>query len=453
MSIQDADTTRWSAARIAGAVRRGEISAEVVINDHLERIRSKDAALGAFLVVRESAALNEARELAQRPDLAGLPLAGVPVAIKDNVDVAGEPTLYGSAATDPAPAPSDDELVLRLRRAGAIVIGKTRLPELAIWPFTESTACGISRNPWNPERSPGGSSGGSAAAVAAHMAPLALGSDGGGSIRIPSACCGLAGLKPGPGAVPLAGGLPEHWLGLSEFGPIARNVEDLALMFDVLRGSSRGEPIGPPDSPLRIAVSIKPPVPGARIDSEVRAAIEGLAEQLAGSGHAVSEAHPPIPIDFALRFMRRWLAGIAEDAEGLDQAKLEPRTRSMVRVGRWLQRHGWSLPAEADPFGQRMLQWLSDYDALLTPTLARTALPVGTWRSRGWITTALGASQWIYTNPWNLARLPAASVPAGLSAEQLPIGAQLVAGPGQERTLLALMAQVEALAPWPSPGL
>jgi amidase len=284
------------------------------------------------------------------------------------------------------------------------------------------------------------------------MVPLALGSDGGGSIRIPAACCGIAGLKPGPGVVPLAGSLDQHWLGLSAYGPLARSVDDLALMFRVLRGTDTRQPVAPPTSTLRIAVSTRATVIGARVDKQVRAAVESLGDKLAGAGHKVTQSDPPIPKDLPLRFMRRWLPGIAQDADSMVFDQLEPRTRSMARAGRWLQRRGWDQPVSAEPFARVMTEWFEHCDVLLTPTLCDTAVPVGKWRNRGWFRTAISAGHWVCTAPWNVAGLPAASVPAGLADNALPIGAQLVAAPGREELLLALMSQVEQLAPWPSPA-
>ena len=205
----------WPALEIARAVRDRRLDPAAVIRAHLARIDEADPQLHAFQEVRRDGALADAAALAQRPDLGGLPLAGVPVAIKDNTDVAGLPTRQGSAATPAGPAASDDELVRRLRAAGAIPIGKTQQPELAVWPVTEPEAYPATRNPWDLSRTPGGSTGGGAAAVAAGMAALALGSDGGGSIRVPAACCGLVGVKPAPGRVPVAGGASEHWYGLT----------------------------------------------------------------------------------------------------------------------------------------------------------------------------------------------------------------------------------------------
>src|SRR5690606_10851257 len=224
-------------AAIVADVRAGRRTPREVLDAFLARIERIDEHIGAFQFVDAEAARREADLLAGRPDLADLPLAGVPVAIKDNVDVAGMPTRYGSAASSPQPRGSDDLLVRRLREAGAVVVGKTRQPELAIWDFTESPAFGGTRNPYDPDRNAGGSTGGGAAAVAAGMVPVAHGSDGGGSLRIPAANCGVVGFKPSRGAVPLPGGLTEHWFGCSVHGAMATTVADVALAVDVLAGT------------------------------------------------------------------------------------------------------------------------------------------------------------------------------------------------------------------------
>ncbi len=234
--MDDRDLTALDASGIAAMVHDGRTSAVRVAMAHVARIAERDGELGAFQAHDPDRVLAEAEAVDARADRFALPLAGVPVAVKDNVDVAGYATRYGSAATSTEPARRDDELVRRLRSAGAVVVGKTRMPELAIWGFTHSRL-GCTRNPLDPPR-PGGSSGGSATAVAAGMAALALGTDGGGSIRIPAAYCGLVGLKPGRGVLPLPGGADEHWCGLSVAGPLARTAADAELMFDVLAGGS-----------------------------------------------------------------------------------------------------------------------------------------------------------------------------------------------------------------------
>src|SRR6478609_4230112 len=195
------DTALDTVTTIAAAVRAGDLTARAATQAALARIAERDAAIGAFQVVRSDAALREADAVDQRTDRFSLPLAGVPIAVKDNVAVSGEPMRIGSAGTDETPSEFDHEIVRRLRRAGAVVVGLTRVPELCVFGATDSVF-GITRNPWNLERTPGGSSGGSAAAVAAGMVPVGHANDGMGSIRIPAACCGLVGLKPGSGVVP-----------------------------------------------------------------------------------------------------------------------------------------------------------------------------------------------------------------------------------------------------------
>ncbi len=193
-----------TAVGIAAAVRSGRVTPAEVLEEHLERIAALDRRLGAFQLLRTDAGQGRGAGPSRAgDDLDGLPLAGVPVAVKDNVDLAGTPTRIGSAATSQEPAAADAELVRRLREAGALLVGKTSVPELCLWPFTESEAFGVARNPWSLDHTPGGSSGGSAAAVASAMVPIALAADGGGSIRMPASNCGLVGIKPGPRHRPL----------------------------------------------------------------------------------------------------------------------------------------------------------------------------------------------------------------------------------------------------------
>ncbi len=443
----DEGLTSSSALEIAALVRRREASAHDVALAHLARIEALDPGLGAFQTFDRALALADARAVDADASRRDGPLAGVPVAVKDNVDVRWLPTRHGSAATAERPAGSDDELVRRLRAAGCVVLGKTRMPELAIWPFTESAAFGVTRNPWSRERTAGGSSGGSAVAVATRMAALALGSDGGGSIRIPAACCGIFGIKPSPGLVPLAGGAQSHWLGLSAFGPLARTVEDAAVMLDVLAGRPPRRGLSRPPR-LRIAVSVRGTVPGTRIDPEITAAVVETVRRLREAGHSTTDADPPYPPDGGLRFSRRWLAGIAEDAENLDPARLERRTRSMARAGRLVRRLGLAAPVDREPLCVRMRAWFQDRDLLLMPALS--ALPVRHHRwNGGWIRTTVGVAGWIQTAVWNLVGFPAATVPVALSKGRLPIAVQVVAPPGAEDTILAAAGQISELARFP----
>ncbi len=254
--------TDWAgrtAAEIAAAVREKRTTPREVVARHLARIERLDGRIGAFRAVRAEAALTEADEVGARGDLGELPLAGVPVAVKDNLAVRGESVRVGSAATPDAPAGSDHVTVARLRAAGAVVVGLTNVPELCVFGTTDGVH-GTARNPWDPARSAGGSSGGSAAAVAAGMVPLALGNDGMGSLRIPAANCGLVTLKPGHGVVP-AGIGDGDWFGMSENGPLATTVEDLRLMLAVLADTAvrSREDAGA----LRVAASLRSPWPAS----------------------------------------------------------------------------------------------------------------------------------------------------------------------------------------------
>jgi amidase len=423
------------------------MTAVEVAERHLELIQRVDTKLGAFVAVDRELVLADARRVDALPAAPALPLRAFPVAIKDNVDVAGYPTRFGAAASAAAPAVEDDELVRRLRAAGAFVVGKTKLPELAIWPFTEPEAFGPARNPWDPSRTPGGSTGGGAIAVATGMARLALGSDGGGSIRIPAACCGVFGLKPAPGLVPLPRGARSHWLGLSAYGPLAAGVADAAAMLDVLAGRPL-EPLGTPAAGLRVAVSTRHPLPGIRVAAEIARAVRDTALILEAEGHLVEAADPPYPADIGPRFIRRWLAGIAEDARGLDPARLESRTRGMVRAGGFVARHGWAAPVERDSFQSAMRRFCERWDLLLTPVLTRTAVPIGRWRG-GWIRSSLGVANWVMTPAWNLSGMAAAAIPAGLAGDGLPLAVQLVSAPGRERLLLEVSARIEARRAFP----
>ncbi len=435
-----------SAADIAARVRAGELSAPDAVSAHLVRIREMEPRLGALSAVRADEALQEAEEVQRRSDLASLPLAGVPVGIKENVDVAGLPTLHGSMARSHTAAARDDELVRRLRAAGAVVVAKTHMPELAIWPVTEGALCNT-RNPWQLQRTPGGSSGGSAAAVAAGMVALAQGTDGGGSIRIPAACCGLVGVKPTPGLVPLPGGAASHWYGLSAAGPITRTVDDAALMLDVLAGSDVHRDPQPPAEPLRVSLSWRHPLPGAHADAEMREAVKNVGASLRMAGHTVTAADPPYPAQ-PLAFVRCWLAGVAEDAEALrlDIARLEPRTRAIVRHGRRVRR--WHRERQAGTFADAIAlrAWMAQRDVLVAPVLASAPPPVGRWWGTHWLHMAFSSGRWMgYAPPWNLAGCPVVALPVAQRQDGLPIGVQLIGSPGSEVRLLSVAKQLETL--------
>jgi amidase len=433
----------------AELVRAGELSALELTELALARIERLDGELNAFRAVRAERALEEAR-LAQERVRAGdaAPLLGVPIAVKDNVDVAGELTTHGTGVVS-EPAAADSEVVCRLRAAGAVIVGKTNLPELALWPqLTESPTWGATRNPWNRERSTGGSSGGSAAAVAAGMVAGALGSDGGGSIRIPAASCGIFGIKPQRGRVPLTPD-DDHWLGLTTFGPFARSVADGALLLDVLAGTTdyaRAARTAP--SRLRIAVSTKPTLP-AKPKAAATEAVASTAELLRSLGHDVRERDPRYGQVQPL-FGPRYARGAWLDAQRLGRGdELERRARGIVRLGGRMGRMAARARAKEAACAARINAIFDEFDVLMTPVTAAQPAPVGRFDGAGAVRTFLGAGEYAcYTAVWNVTGQPAASVPAGFDADGLPTAVQLVAPPDGEATLFALAAQLEDARPW-----
>jgi len=419
-----------------------------VVQAHLERIASLDPRLGAFQLVRAKEALAEAESLGSRKDLRTLPLAGVPIGIKDNVPVAGVPMRVGSLATPGDPCKADHPTVQRLREAGAAIVGTTRVPELCIWATTDN-ASGITRNPWNPERTAGGSSGGSAAAVASAMVPLALGADGMGSIRIPSASCGLVGLKPGAGVVPADLG-ESAWYGMAENGPIATTVDDAALMLSVLaaRPDFRDPPL--PDRALRIAVSARPPLAGVKVDPEFTAATLETGRVLEGAGHTVDYVDPPVaPLRCTVGILAHWFGGVAQDAERLDPRKLEARTRTHVRLGRAAQRLRLVRPEDRETWRRLLAAFFRRFDLLVTPVLASAPIRAERWSRRPWsVNVYTGVRFAPFAAAWNFAAYPAAAVPAGMHSSGTPTSVQMIAPAGGETLILAVAKQLESARPW-----
>ena len=439
-----------TAAELSSAVREGRVNPLDVVEAHLERIAALDGSVRAFQVVRPDGVREEALALSSRADLSRLPLAGVPVSIKDNLDMAGYPTRNGTLASPEEPAASDDELVRRLRLAGAVPLGKTTVPELCLWPFTETAAFGATRNPWNLDRTPGGSSGGAAASVAAAMAPLALGADGGGSIRIPASCCGLVGIKPGPGVVPAAAG-QSTWVGMSENGPLGTTVADVALMLDVLAGTETYRTVEPPDRQLRIAASAASPAVGVKVHPDVKRCFDGTIAALRGAGHTVVAGDPPYRPTDSVPFLHRAFVGGAEVADGMRFDALERRTRSWVRNGRWLRRNRPPSQASADALRRRFQDWLGEggYDLLLTPTLATPPLRIGAYQGKSLWPTIIGLTRFMPFAPlMNVLGFPAMSVPAGQTSDGLPVGVQLAAPRGGESLLLSVALLLQTIQPW-----
>ena len=477
-SVDAGDLAYAGIARQAELIAGGEVSSRELVEVCLERIERLNPRLNAFRVVFDERALMEADQADARRGAGGeRPLLGVPIAVKDEFDVAGEVTTFGTNAYG-EPAREDSEIVRRARAAGAIVIGKTQMPELGAFPWTESPTWGVTRNPWGLQRSPGGSSGGSAAAVAAGLVGGALAGDGGGSIRFPSAYCGLFGLKTQRGRVPLAPHL-DAWHGLVVNGVLARSVRDTALFYDAIAEGppDPGAPAVPPSSlmaalrhaangapggsanggaggrALRIAVSSKlPPSPLTKLHPENRGALEQTAELLRGLGHEVNEREvdhgPTAP---AAEFTVLYLKSLQEEsATFAHPERIERRIRTLARMGAMLPQSAVDWVEERRVgYARRLNTPLADHDVLLTPVTPAPAPAIGACEGRGWLRTTMAASATVsYAACWNITGQPACSVPAGRAGDGMPRSVQLVGRPNDEATLIALAAQIEAARPW-----
>jgi amidase len=455
----DTDLAFAGPAQLAAMVRGREVRPRELVELYLRRIERLDPRLNAFRTTMPEQALAEA-DAAEGADG---PLAGVPIAVKDDLAVAGQVATKGTRSIK-TPAAADAEAVRRLRAAGAIPVGITRVPELMIFPWTATDAGGITRNPWNPERTPGGSSGGSAAAVAAGLVAAATGSDGGGSIRIPAACCGLVGMKPTRGRV---SGAPNGagWLGLSVYGGLARTVADSALMLDVMHGALPSDPTpAPPFSgsyveaasrapgPLRIAVSRKLAAGLlARISAEQIGAWDRICSLLGTLGHDVAERDPAYGLA-QYEFVQTWMRGVYEESLNVpDRSQLERSTRQMAAGGRHLVppwRRGRLLAGRARTTARILALW-DEFDVLVTPTTAKTAIVAkgGYGRSAPMAIDVAGRFTPL-TAIFNLTGQPAIALPAGIGDHGLPLSVQLVGRPGAEDLLYSLAGQIEAAASW-----
>jgi amidase len=343
-----------------------------------------------------------------------------------------------------------------------VVVGKTTMPEFGAFPFTESASRGVTRNPWDRARTPGGSSGGTAVAVAAGMVPAGIGGDGGGSIRIPSASCGLFGLKPQRGRVSTA---PHAhlWFGLGTAGPLTRSVLDSAIVYDVIRGNVEGdlytaegdEPfvdaVGRDPGRLRVGWSTKPVTLGVRPDPVHVRAVEDTARLLSDLGHDVREVDPHYP-DPTAAFVPQFLGGIRAEADQVEHRdRLERRTRETCRLGSWVTPRvlEWALK-QTEQVSAKANRVFADVDVLLTPAIAHRPPAVGRLDGVGTVRAALRAMPSIaYAALWNVAGNPAAAVPCGTGPDGLPVGVQLVGRTDDEATLFSLSAQLERARPWP----
>jgi amidase len=461
MPAVDDEVAFAGAARIAEMVRGGEVSPGELVELYLRRIAAHDPGLNAYRVVLADGARADAKRAEERLAKGDdAPLLGVPVAIKDNVDYAGEVTTHGTAAYG-EPATDDGLVVRRLREAGATILGKTNLPELAICGFTESPTWGDTHNPWDTSRTCGGSSGGSGVATAAGMCAIAHATDGAGSIRYPAAFNGLFGLKPQRNRISLSPDR-EHWYGLSVSGCVSRTVMDTALYLDVMSGPERGDFESPPPferplveaartkpGKLRIAATTKTASP-VRKSPEVLAAYRETIELLRSMGHEVTEDAPSYGrarVDFFPLYFR----GIRDEALTLPHPdRLSDQTKGFVKVGRLFSDRRMAKVRDRMPgAAAKIQQFFRDYDLLLTPATAQPPFEIGRWRGQGALRTMNGMSQvYPYGFTWNYTGQPAAAVPAGFTDGGLPRSVMLIARPNREDVLVSLGAQLEAERRW-----
>ncbi len=436
------------------AIRAGEVSSAELVAHYLERIDRLDGDLGAFVTVTPpvSVATGEG------------PLAGVPTAIKDLQATADVRTTFGSAVfADYVPQVSD-ELVLRIEAAGMPSLGKTSTPEFGSPCYTEPEGLPPAVTPWDPARMAGGSSGGAAVAVAAGLAPVAQGSDGGGSIRIPASCCGLVGLKPSRGRVSAAPMYGEI-TGLATAGSLARTVRDAAAFLDVMAGPAVGDPAwAPPPSSsflsmcdrepgrLRIGRLATPVIAEADVHPECLRAWEAASALLESLGHEVVDIEPPMPREAVPVFETCWAVLTALSTASLPaDAPIRPLTRWLGDRGAAVSGPEFGLAlGELRRIAARALIAVSAYDAVLTPTVAQPPLPVGALRDDADPEADFEAQKCFtpWTSMWNVTGSPAISLPLHQGAEGLPVGVMLATAPADEATLLSLAAQIEAAAPW-----
>jgi amidase len=454
-----------SAAEIVQRIAAGDTSPAAAVEDSLTRIAARNAELNAFSVVLDNEAREQARFLELGQGTRG-PLYGVPVAIKEEIDVAGCVTTFGGHGNS-TPRAEDGEVVRRLREAGAVIVGKTRMPEFGHWPYTESVAHGYTRNPWRTGFNPGGSSGGTAVAVASGMVPVGMGGDGGGSIRVPASFCGLFGLKPQRGRVTTSP--MEHlWWALGVVGPLSRTVLDSAIVYDVIRGSlptdkwtagevgSFVEAARRDPGRLRIGWTTQSVTRGVKPHPEHVDAVRETARLLTDLGHDVREVDPRYP-DPTAAFVPQMFAGVRTEADEVEHYdRLERRTREGYRLGSWVTPRVIDFALrQTEKVSTKANRVFDGVDVLMTPVTANRPPRVGVLDGAGWVRASLRSVPAIaYAALWNVAGNPACSVPSGTGSDGLPIGVQLVGPTDGEETLLSLSAQLETARPWPlvAPG-
>jgi amidase len=437
----------------ARLIRERAVSAVEIVEEYLERIERIDPELKSYVTVCADEALAEARE--PRPG----PFSGVPLPIKDLAETGGIRTTFSCQAfADYVPA-EDSALVRRIRAAGFIVLGKTNTPEFGTTVVTESSLNGICRNPWSPSHTPGGSSGGAAAAVAAGLAPLAQGGDGAGSIRIPASCCGLFGLKPTRGRTSTAPFGNVH--GFAVYGPLARTIADAAAFLDVISGPELGDPhaappparpfvdeVGAPVGPLRVALVLDPPT-STTVDPVCANAAREAAALLEEVGHDVEEVSINWREDLRELFTVVWQT--IPSVYVSDTSQLEPLNAALAERARSTSSVEYVQAfSRLQEYGRKVAAFCAGYDVVLTPSLALPPVPVGWVREPDdpWEQHARAMQFAPFTAPVNVAGLPAVSVPISWTDDGLPVGVQLVASAAGEPVLLRVSAQMEEARPW-----
>ncbi|MDX6301813.1 MAG: amidase [Nocardioidaceae bacterium] len=453
-----------SALEQGALVRSGEVSPAELVDHYLARVARLSDSVGAFVTVTDDLARRQAALAAAGVGDASSPLYGVPTAFKDLNLTAGVRTEFGSATMAGYVPDVSDEVVLRIERAGMVSLGKTSTPEFGSPCYTEPDNAPPSRTPFDLERMAGGSSGGAAAAVAAGLVPVAQGSDGGGSIRIPASCCGLFGLKPSRGRIS-GGPMYGDPVGLGTAGPLARTVRDAAALLDVMAGPAVGDPFWAPppersflsacdEHPgrLRIARFVEPLIADAPVHAEVVQAYEAASRLLGSLGHEVEDVAVPLPADAVGSFETCWavLTTLSPAPAGTED-RLRPLTRWLQERGRRVSAPQFGLAlGELRRIAARGRSALAPDDAVLTPTLAQPPLRIGEIRDDADpardFENQKAFTPW--TSAWNLTGMPAVSLPLHRTADGLPIGVMVAARPAQERLLLALSAQVEAAVAW-----
>ena len=440
-------------------VRKGEVSSAELVDHYLERADRLDS-VGAFVTLTPEQARGRTVGMPESTS----PLRGVPTAIKDLNLTAGVRTSFGSPVFADFVPDVSDAVTLAIEAAGMISLGKTSTPEFGSPCYTEPEGAPPAVTPWDRTLMAGGSSGGAAAAVAAGLVPVAQGSDGGGSIRIPASCCGLVGLKPTRGRI---SGYPMYGdpVGLATAGSIGRTVRDAAALLDVLAGRRAGDPswAPPPSSSflsacdrdpghLRIARFIEPVIADTAVDPECVRAYDDASTLLAALGHELVDVPVPLPPEAVPVFETCWsvltaLSVVPPEKEHL----LRPLTRWLTERGQAVSGPEFGLALGAmRRFAAGALEALAPYDAVLTPTLAVPPLPVGAIRNDDDPAADFEAQKAFtpWTSAWNVTGMPAVSLPLHWTPDGLPVGVMLAARPAEEELLLSLSAQIEGAAPW-----